>query len=63
MRSQGIDISGWQTKVDFQKVREAGIDFGYVKYSDGRTGKNKLFDSQILGFINADIYAGGNARK
>lgn len=58
MRSQGIDISGWQTKVDFQKVREAGIDFGYVKYSDGRTGKNKLFDSQIKGFIDADIYAG-----
>lgn len=35
MNKRGIDISEWQGKIDFQKVKNAGIDCVIVRYADG----------------------------
>ncbi len=30
-RSNGIDVSKWQGKIDWQKVKESGIEFAYIR--------------------------------
>lgn len=35
MNKRGIDISEWQGKIDFSKVKNAGIDCVIVRYADG----------------------------
>lgn len=32
---QGIDVSKWQGDIDWRKVRAAGIDFAYIKATEG----------------------------
>lgn len=34
-RIEGIDISHWEGKIDFRRVRNAGIRFVYIKASEG----------------------------
>ena len=31
----GIDISHWQGNIDFQKVKEAGVEFVYIRVGRG----------------------------
>lgn len=40
---QGIDVSGYQGDIDFQKVKEDGIDIVYIKSSEG----NNYIDSHF----------------
>ncbi len=37
-RSNGIDVSKWQGKIDWHKVKESGIDFAYIRI--GYRGEN-----------------------
>ena len=39
----GIDVSGWQGEIDFEKVKNAGISFVYIKSSEGKNTVDKYF--------------------
>ena len=38
---QGIDVSNWQGYIDYQKVKESGIDIVYIKASQGIDVKDR----------------------
>ena len=31
MKKQGIDVSKWQKNIDWEKVKEAGIEFAIIR--------------------------------
>ena len=41
---QGIDVSNWQGYIDYQQVRESGIEVVYIKSSQGSNIKDAYFD-------------------
>ncbi len=41
---QGIDVSNWQGYIDYEQVRESGIQVVYIKASQGSNIKDAYFD-------------------
>ena len=41
---QGIDVSDWQGYIDYEQVRESGIEIVYIKASQGSNIKDPYFD-------------------
>ncbi|MDX1986662.1 MAG: GH25 family lysozyme [Candidatus Obscuribacter sp.] len=33
----GVDVSGWQDEVDWQRLKDSGVDYAYLKSTEGRT--------------------------
>ena len=59
----GIDVSSWQGDIDWDKVRESGIEFVIVRagYRGSVTGaivKDKNFDANVSGALNAGLSVG-----
>ena len=59
----GIDVSKWQGDIDFQKVKDAGIDFVFIKIGgqDGIDGKYYLdpkFETNYDGFTSIGVPIG-----
>ena len=59
----GIDVSSWQGDIDWDKVRESGIEFVIVRagYRGSVTGsivKDKYFDANVSGALNAGLSVG-----
>jgi len=59
----GIDVSSWQGDIDFEKVKNAGVEFAIVRVGTKKgTGKEYILDSKfkqnIEGFIGVDIPVG-----
>ena len=44
-RYRGIDVSQWQGYIDYEKVREAGIEVVYIKSSQGVDFKDPYFET------------------
>ena len=44
---RGIDISHHNGEIDFKKVKESGIDFVFVKASEGVTHRDSLYKTNI----------------
>lgn len=42
---QGIDVSNWQGYIDYEKVKQDGIDIVYIKSSQGSTIKDAYFET------------------
>lgn len=40
---EGIDVSGWQGEIDFSQVKNSGIDFVYIKSSEGQNTVDSYF--------------------
>lgn len=40
---EGIDVSGWQGEIDFSQVKNSGIDFVYIKSSEGQNIVDSYF--------------------
>ena len=40
---EGIDVSGWQGEIDFLQVKNSGIDFVYIKSSEGQNTVDSYF--------------------
>ena len=65
MAIKGIDISKYQTGVDYKKVKAAGVEFailriGYTGYGSGkRQAKDSLFETHYKGCRDAGIHVGG----
>ena len=41
---QGIDVSAWQGYIDYNRVRQEGIDIVYIKASQGADFKDPYFE-------------------
>lgn len=54
MPVQGIDVSYYQGEIDWQKVRKAGVDFAYIKATEGAD----RFDEKFLANWRAAQQAG-----
>lgn len=54
----GIDVSHYQKEVDWQLVRESEVAFAFIKATEGRTLKDKQFESHWEGAAAAGIIRG-----
>ena len=59
----GIDVSGWNKKIDWEKVKEDGIEFavircGYRGASSGALVLDSMYEDNIRGAIEAGIPVG-----
>lgn len=60
---KGIDISSWQGEIDFEKVKESGIDFiiircGFSSTSNGKISIDQYFERNIKEANKYDIPVG-----
>lgn len=56
--SRGIDISAHNGEVDFDKVSAAGIDFVYIKASEGGTWRDAMFERNYSLAREAGLHVG-----
>jgi len=54
-RAQGIDVSRWQGKVDWLKVRDAGYRFAFIRATIGDSYADPRFDANWLGAHDAGM--------
>ncbi|PGH23473.1 hypothetical protein AJ80_02427 [Polytolypa hystricis UAMH7299] len=54
----GIDVSGWQPSVNWQQVKANGIQFVYIKATEGTNYKSPEFNSQYTGATNVGLIRG-----
>lgn len=52
---KGIDISEWQSNVDYEKVKKAGISFVILRSGYGQKTEDKMFAKHLKGFQAAGI--------
>ncbi|GAA3019887.1 lysozyme [Streptomyces fulvorobeus] len=55
---QGIDVSHWQGAINWGSVRAAGIDFAYMKATEGTSFKDSRFSANYTGSYNAGLIRG-----
>lgn len=59
----GIDVSSWQGDIDFNKVKEAGVEFAFIRVGstkgiNGEYFVDKKFENNIKGFNEVGIPVG-----
>ncbi len=54
----GIDVSKWQGSINWTSVRNSGIDFAFIKASEGVGYVDPYFTTNITGARDAGILAG-----
>ena len=52
---KGVDVSGWNSAVDWQKLRNQDIRFALIKSTEGTGYFSKYFDGQWAGAKAAGI--------
>lgn len=59
---QGIDVSKWQSQIDWQKVKADGIDFAIIRigycYNNGALKLDSAFTQHIKGALAAGLDVG-----
>ncbi|MEU2989615.1 lysozyme [Streptomyces griseoincarnatus] len=55
---QGIDVSHWQGSINWTSVRNAGIQFAWIKATEGTTYKDDRFNSNYVAADNAGVIRG-----
>lgn len=57
---KGIDVSHWNRKIDWKKVKSSGIDFAIIRagYGNRASQKDFRFESNINGALNAGLNVG-----
>ncbi|KAF9968886.1 hypothetical protein BGZ73_009089 [Actinomortierella ambigua] len=55
---RGVDVSSYQPSVNWQSLKNGGIEFAYIKATEGTTYKNPKFNSQYIGATNAGLIRG-----
>ncbi|KAG6835210.1 hypothetical protein H0H93_003700 [Arthromyces matolae] len=56
---QGIDVSSYQGDVNWSTVKSNGVQFAYIKATEGTSYTNPYFSSQYTGATNIGIIRGG----
>ena len=51
----GIDVSRWQTEIDWQTAHAAGVSFAFIKATEGGDVVNPLFAQQFAGAASVGI--------
>jgi GH25 family lysozyme M1 (1,4-beta-N-acetylmuramidase) len=54
----GIDVSDYQGDVDWSSVAAGGVQFAYIKATEGTSYRNPYFGSQYDGSFNAGLIRG-----
>lgn len=54
----GIDVSHYQGAINWTSVRSAGIQFAYIKATEGTTFKDSRFGTNYVGAYNAGVIRG-----
>lgn len=57
-RILGIDVSDWQMNVNWEKVAASGIQFAYIKCSEGNKMRASLYEHHARGAQKAGILIG-----
>lgn len=57
---KGIDISCWQENINYNKLKEQGIEFAIIRigYGKNKSQKDKMFETHYEGLKNAGIKIG-----
>ncbi|WP_158077222.1 GH25 family lysozyme [Caenibacillus caldisaponilyticus] len=55
---KGIDVSHWQGMIDWKKVRAAGIDFVFIKATEGKTVVDPNFERNARDAARAGLNVG-----
>jgi lysozyme len=58
MQIKGIDISKWQGAIDFQKVKNSGIQFVIIRAGYGTKGKDEFFEANYKKAKAAGLHVG-----
>jgi len=58
MQIKGIDISKWQGAIDFQKVKNSGIQFVIIRAGYGTKGKDEFFEVNYKKAKAAGLHVG-----
>ncbi|KAG6873183.1 hypothetical protein C0995_001793 [Termitomyces sp. Mi166 len=56
---KGIDVSSYQPSINWAVVKSNGVEFAYIKATEGTGDKNPYFSSQYIGATNIGIIRGG----
>ncbi|NQY80935.1 MAG: glycoside hydrolase family 25 protein [Candidatus Caenarcaniphilales bacterium] len=54
----GIDVSNYNGQIDWQKVKESGVAFAFVKATEGITYKDPMLDANSKGLQEAGLVYG-----
>ncbi|MEU9567787.1 GH25 family lysozyme [Streptomyces sp. NPDC048161] len=54
----GVDVSSWQGGINWGAVRSAGIEFAWMKATEGTSYKDPTFSANYLGAYNAGVIRG-----
>ena len=55
---RGVDVSEYQGEVDWDKIKEQGISFAFVKATEGSKGKDSYFNKNFQKLKNTDMLLG-----
>ncbi|WP_406151719.1 GH25 family lysozyme [Streptomyces sp. NBC_01012] len=55
---EGVDISHYQGSINWSSVRNAGIEFAWMKATEGTTYKDPTFSTNYLNAYNAGVIRG-----
>ena len=55
---RGVDVSEYQGEVDWDKIKEQGISFAFVKATEGSKGKDSYFNKNFQKLKNMDMLLG-----
>lgn len=55
---QGIDISHYQGKIDWEKMQEQDVDFVFIKATEGSAHVDECFYDSWKGACQTDLYVG-----
>ncbi|WP_337013269.1 glycoside hydrolase family 25 protein [Pantoea sp. AS142] len=58
MYKKGIDVSHWQGDIDFEKVAATGIEYVFIKATEGATGQDAKYLDNRNGFMSAGVIIG-----
>ncbi|KAG5646348.1 hypothetical protein DXG03_003671 [Asterophora parasitica] len=56
---KGIDVSSWQPGINWANVKANGIEFAYIKATEGTGYLSSEFSNQYIGATNNNIIRGG----
>jgi GH25 family lysozyme M1 (1,4-beta-N-acetylmuramidase) len=56
---KGVDVSSYQGSVNWQAVRDSGVEFAYVKFSEGESSSYSTAAAQFKGATAAGLVTGG----
>ncbi len=54
----GVDVSGWQNEVDWQRLKDSGVDYAYLKSTEGRTFVDPTYEVNRQNARKAGVITG-----